>query len=264
MYAGGNRGPMIEIRNPSRPHQVGAARELIRVVIVQYRRLLGEALQALVNSEPDMTVVGLLDCDIATGGLAASLQPDVLIVDFYGSLPMATNVASQARRHGCEAGLIVLARRHAKGAIRSAVEAGASALITEFDDAAAVLNAVRKTAEGAVLIGPDQIAQVLGSRRQWEPPRRRLTRREGEILSFLAEGASNRQIASSLGISYMTVRTHVRNLTVKLAAQSKVEVVARAYQLDMVGQDSPFLTPAGSSAWPALAETRTVGFTPNR
>ena len=70
--------------------------------------------------------------------------------------------------------------------------------------------------------------------------RDQLTGREREVLILVAEGASNRAIATVLGITYLTVRCHMRNMAVKLAAHSKLEVLVRAHQLELVSKQ---LTP---------------------
>lgn len=211
-----------------------AIRDVIRVLIVQSQRLVGDALEVLVNGQPDMIVTGKLMCEAGAGTRAVALGADVVIVDFRVNLPAALAVATEIRRSRSSAHLIALTRDQADQTLLIALEAGASGAICESDGSTSVVNNVRRAAQGTTLIPPDVIAQLLKKRRLRDEPNRRLTRREGETLSLLADGLSSREIAVALGISYLTVRTHIRNLAVKLAAHSKTEVVAKAYQLDLV------------------------------
>ena len=101
-----------------------------------------------------------------------------------------------------------------------------------------VIDAIRVVADGGSLIPPQTIANLLSGRRRVDKVRATLTARETEILHMMSHGASNREIATRLGISYTTVRTHVRNLSGKLAAHSQLEVVMKAQQLDLVARPS--------------------------
>src|SRR4029077_18987542 len=84
-------------------------------------------------------------------------------------------------------------------------------------------------------ISPQVIARMLGGRRHTDGAHEQLTVREKEVLTLLAEGASNRAIATVLGISYVTVRSHMRNMASKLAAHGKLEVLVGAHSLDLAG-----------------------------
>ena len=89
-------------------------------------------------------------------------------------------------------------------------------------------------ADGGSLFTPRTIAQLLNSRREVEAQLERLTPREKEVLRLMAEGTSSRDIASKLGISYTTVRTHIRSLGSKLGVHSKLEAIVKARELALV------------------------------
>lgn len=211
-----------------------AIRDVIRVLLIQSQRLVGDALELLLNDQPDMIVTGKLMCESGAGTRALALGADVVIIDFRMNLTAALQVATEIRRSRSSVHMIALTRDQADHTLLVALEAGVSGSISESDGSTSVVSSVRRAAQGMTLIPPDVIAQLLKKRRLRDEPNRRLTRREGETLSLLADGLSSREIANTLGVSYLTVRTHIRNLAVKLAAHSKVEVVAKAYQLDLV------------------------------
>ena len=135
---------------------------------------------------------------------------------------------------GSEAKVIFMTSDDSDRVILAAIEAGASAVLYMSSAAAEVIQTIRTVAGGGSLISPGTIANLLNGRRKTDVMRDKLTRREMEILVLLADGTSNRDIAARLGISYVTVRCHVRNLCGKLAAHSKLEVLVRAQQLELV------------------------------
>ena len=89
-------------------------------------------------------------------------------------------------------------------------------------------------AGGGSLFTPRSISALVNKRREAETPVDRLTPREKEVLRLMAEGAASRDIASRLGISYTTVRTHIRSLGSKLGVHSKLEAIVKARELALV------------------------------
>ena len=93
--------------------------------------------------------------------------------------------------------------------------------------------AVRDVARGKMLITPRTIATLLSRQRSVEAQLERLTAREKEVLRLMAEGLPSRAIAAELGISYTTIRTHIRSLGSKLAVHSKLEAIVKARELGL-------------------------------
>ena len=218
-----------------RPTQEPArVRQLIHVLIVQSQRLIGDALEVLLSGEPDMAVVGKVDCAPDSSRRLAGLRSDVAIIDFRVDLPSAIDVAATIRRASPSTALIALLRNGAEHAMLSAIEAGVTAVISESDGITSALTTVRRAANGMMLIHSDTISSLLRKRRLREDPTKRITKRELQILTLLAQGIPSHRIAVLLSISYQTVRTHIRNISVKLAAHSKLEVVVNAYRLELL------------------------------
>lgn len=210
----------------------------IRILIVEKQQFVADALEALLSQQPGMVVVGNVGSVADSAPRAAELSPDVVILDFRlndGLAAAAARAISQAR---AEAKVIFLTRDETDNVILAAIDAGASAVLYMSTAAAEVITAVRTVAGGGTLIPPRMIAELLNGRRKTDGLRDSLTSREREILRMMAEGTSNREIATRLGISYVTVRSHVRNLAGKLAAHSKLEVLAKAQRLDLVDKQS--------------------------
>ncbi len=144
------------------------------------------------------------------------------------------DAATGIRQLRPEIKLIFLTREDSDAARFAALEAGASAFIHKSRAAQEVVDAIRTVAQGGTLFTPRSIAQLLNSRREVEAQLERLTPREKEVLRLMAEGTSSREIASRLGISYTTVRTHIRSLGSKLGVHSKLEAIVKARELALV------------------------------
>jgi DNA-binding NarL/FixJ family response regulator len=181
-----------------------------------------------------MIVVGKFDCGPDSARRLNGLRSDVAIIDFRVNVPSAVEVAAKIHRSSPSTALIALLRNGAEHAMLNAIEAGATAVILESDGIASAVTTVRRAANGMMLIHSDTISSLLRKRRLREDPTKRLTKREFQILALLAQGVPSHKIAGLLSISYQTVRTHIRNLSVKLAAHSKLEVVVKAYRLDLL------------------------------
>ena len=206
-----------------------------RILIVESQRLVGEALAALLEMQSDMHVMGVLD--VADISAAARLHPwpQVVLVDFGGETVAASRAAEGLRRAGCDAPMIVVADRVISyQVVLAAIRAEACAIVSGSEPAAKLLRAIRLASAGKSAMPPAVLASVLRDRRVREASLRRVTQREMEVLALLSTGRGSRQIASTLGSGYATVRTHMRSLAGKLAAHSKLEIVARAYELDLI------------------------------
>jgi DNA-binding NarL/FixJ family response regulator len=208
--------------------------EPTRVLIVEDHRVVAEGLAALINEQSDLTVVGTVGSVAETVQAASDLDPDVVLLDFR--LPDGTGPDAAAAIRGVRpaAKMIFLTREDSDAARFAAVQSGASAFLHKSRAAAEVVAAIRDVARGKMLITPRTIATLLAKRRSAEAQLERLTPREKEVLRLMAEGFPSRSIASKLGISYTTVRTHIRGLGSKLAVHSKLEAIVKARELGLI------------------------------
>jgi DNA-binding NarL/FixJ family response regulator len=206
----------------------------IRIAIVENHRLVADALEALLNRQADMVVVGNLGSVAETARRAKDLNADVAILDFRLDDGTAVDAARAMSQAGCEAKVVFLTRHESDSVVLAAIEAGASAVLYKSGPTAELMDSVRTVAHGASLISPGTVATLLRQRRVINETRQRLTHRETEVLIMMAAGVGSREIAARMGISYVTVRTHLRNVAGKLSAHSKLEVLAKARQLDLV------------------------------
>ena len=210
------------------------ANKTIRVLIVEDHQIVADGLTALLNDQKDMSVVGNVASVAESAPAAAELMPDVVLLDFRLNDGTGADAAAAIRRVAPQSKHIFLTREDSDVAKFAALESGASGFIHKSRAASEVVDAIRTVAGGGTMITPSTIATLLNRRRQSDSQRESLTAREKEVLRLMAEGESSRDIASRLGISYATVRTHIRSLGAKLGVHSKVQAIVKARDLALI------------------------------
>jgi DNA-binding NarL/FixJ family response regulator len=220
-------------------------------------RRADDVLEAILSRQPGMVVVANLSSVAESALRVAELNPDVVILDFREHDEVAAAAVKAICQPGSGTKMIFLTDVEHPNVTLAAIDAGACAVLYLSMDSAQLIQAVRFVADGGSLISPKTIAALLMGRKNSAGVRDRLTSRERETLSLIAEGKSNRAIAAAMGISYTTVRCHVRNVAVKLTAHSRLEVFVRAQQLDLVGSRS-------TSTTAVRAGVTSVGRSPNQ
>jgi DNA-binding NarL/FixJ family response regulator len=205
-----------------------------RVLIVEDHQVVAEGLAALINDQKDMTVIGQAGSVSEAIARATELSPDVVLMDFRLTDGTGADAGTSIRQVRPETKLIFLTREDSDAVRFAALEAGASAFVHKSRAAAEVVEAIRVVAAGGSLFTPRTISALINKRREVEAQLEKLTPREKEVLRLMAEGIASRDIASRLGISYTTVRTHIRSLGSKLGVHSKLEAIVKARELALV------------------------------
>ncbi|HSS93650.1 MAG TPA: response regulator transcription factor [Candidatus Dormibacteraeota bacterium] len=203
-------------------------------MIVEDHLIVSEGLAALLNDQPDMTVVSTAGSVAESVNGAERTRPDVVLIDFRLPDGTGAEAGARVRRLRPNTKLIFLSRDDSDVARIAAMEAGASAFLHKSRAAAEVVEAIRIVARGGNLITPALIAELLNRRRAMTSQLQTLTSRERQVLRMVATGISSREIAKQLGISYTTVRTHIRSLGYKLDVHSKIEATVKARELGLI------------------------------
>jgi len=204
------------------------------VLIVDDHQLVSDGLGLLLDGEPDMEVCGYGRSVAEAIRLVDDWDPDLVVMDFH--LPDGTGLdaALAIRRVRPEVRFVFLTRDDSVTARIAAVEAGAGAFVHKSRAASDLIDAVRQVGNGRSLITPSMIASLLSRNGELGIKRDSLTVREREVLRLMAEGCSSREIADRLGISYATVRSHIRSFDTKLGVHSKIEAVAAAREMNII------------------------------
>ena len=206
----------------------------IRVVIVENHELVSESLALLLDAQANMEVVGRARTVAEAAAMPRLLAPDVAVLDFHLDDGTGRDAALLLRDLFPDVKFVFLSRDGSDQARLAAIEAGASAYMLKSGPASEVIDAVRKVAEGQSLISPAAIARLMSRGSDREHMRHSLSPREMEVLQQMSNGIATREIGRRLGISYSTVRTHVRSISSKLGTRSMVSTVVTARELELV------------------------------
>jgi DNA-binding NarL/FixJ family response regulator len=205
----------------------------IRVLVADDHRLFRDGLRALLNSAPDLEVVGEAGDGEQVVAQAAVLQPDVILMDLQ--LPGINGVEATRRilHSQPRVNVLVLTMFEDTDTVLAAMRAGARGYILKDTDEEALLRSVRAVASGEALFGPGVAERLMRYLAEATPSAERaafpeLTDREREVLWLLAQGLSNQEVADRMGISLKTARNHVSNILGRLQVADRTEAVARA------------------------------------
>jgi DNA-binding NarL/FixJ family response regulator len=219
----------------------------IRVLLADDQALLRSAFRVLVDSEPDMEVVGEASDGAEAVRLAKERQADVVLMDIRmpGTDGLAATRLISADPSLSEVRVVILTTFEVDDYVVQSLRAGASGFLGKGSEPDELLNAIRVAAGGEALLSPAAtkglIARFLAQRDtddERDPARSEqldaLTVREREVLVQVAGGHSNDEIAERLEVSPLTVKTHVNRAMAKLGARDRAQLVVMAYESGLV------------------------------
>ncbi len=213
----------------------GGRTQPITVLIVDDERTFGEALELALGREKDLRIV-----DVATDGTQAIHavdvhRPDVVLMDVTMPGMNGIEVTRRIKEADPDARIVILSGRDDEHLLARAVQAGATGLLRKTEAVVNVATTVRRAHRGEALHPPAEVEVALRRLRHRrdrddDAARRleRLTPRELEILSLMAEGRAPGDITGALRMSPNTLRTHMQNVLTKLGVHSKMEALVLA------------------------------------
>jgi DNA-binding NarL/FixJ family response regulator len=228
----------------------------IRLLLVDDQALIRAGFRMFVDPEPDIEVVGEASNGIEAVNLARARRADVVLMD----LRMPDMDGLEATRRMAQAEdlaavrVLVLTTFEDDENVILALRAGASGFLGKHVEPAELTNAIRVVATGEALLSPSAtkglishfLNQPMATSLPVAPSLTQLTNREREVLSLVACGLSNEEIAGRLHLSRLTVKSHVTRTMTKLGARDRAQLVVIAYQSKLVRTDAP--CPPDSSA----------------
>jgi DNA-binding NarL/FixJ family response regulator len=208
----------------------------IRVLLVDDHGVVRRGLRGYLELLDDIEVVGEAENGLVGVQLAAELDPDVILMDIV--MPQLDGIGAIGRIKAAQPGVQIVALTSfiEEDKVLAALESGASGFILKDADADDVARAIRAAHNDEVHLDP-AAARILakGMRtRVEEQPVDALTERELEVLSLVGHGRSNKEIATDLGITERTARTHVSNILGKLDLQSRTQAALYAVERKLV------------------------------
>jgi DNA-binding NarL/FixJ family response regulator len=205
---------------------------MMRLFLVDDHPVVRAGLAALVDGEDDMEVVGQADNANAAVSGVRDAKPDVVLMDIQlGDGPDGVAVAEELLRLPDPPRVLVLTTYESDADVRRAVEAGATGYLLKACPPEELFAAIRAAARGESALSPKVARRVMDQVRSGRPA---LTGRESEIVSLLAEGLGNRQIAQRLYVTEATVKTHLVHIFAKLGVDNRTAAVAVAVQQGLI------------------------------
>lgn len=205
----------------------------IRIVLADDHHVVREGLRALLETEPDFSIVGEAADGLATVDLVERLKPDVLVADLMMPALSGLEVARQVALRSPTTRVVILSMYANEPYVLEALRNGAAGYVLKDSTGADLVQAVRQVLTGDRYLSPPLSARAIeayvqkaevGSLNIYET----LTTREREILHLAAQGCSNAEVATRLSISPRTAETHRANMMRKLGLRTQVDLVRYA------------------------------------
>jgi DNA-binding NarL/FixJ family response regulator len=213
----------------------------LRILIADDHEVVRAGVRSLLESQPDCEICGEAVTGRQVVALAQQLKPDVAILDITMPELNGLEATRQIRKIAPTVQVLILSVHESEELVREIIDAGAHGYVLKSDAGRELTAAVQALRKHETFF-TSRIAQIaLRAYRNKKPtgnappsPGAMLTPREREVLQLLAEGKSNKETASALGISVMTVETHRSNIMHKLGAHSVAELVHYAVRQKII------------------------------
>lgn len=217
--------------------RVAEAGAPLRVLLVDDEPLVRQGLRLILESEPDLVVVGEGGSGAEAVTLARALGPDVLCMDVRMPDVDGIRATELVLRLPHPPRVLVVTTFSSDDFVLAALRAGAAGFVLKRASAGELVAAVRAVASGASLLYPDAVRQLALAAYRPSPPTYAgpaLTPRESEVLALVARGLTNAEVAARLVLGTETVRTHVASVLRKLGARDRTQAVVLAYEAGLV------------------------------
>ena len=195
-----------------------------RILVADDHAIVRTGLVSLLETEPDIDLVGEA-CNGETAiSMALRLKPDIVIMDL---MPDVDGIAATERILSAEPTIkiLVLTTSTVSDDLARALDAGAKGVITKNAEYAKLVAAIRDVAAGKIAVS-SEVKHLIDE----DPPAPKLTPRQSDVLHSLTRGLSNQEIAKQFGISRESVKEHIDSLYAKIGAANRTEAVAIAFR----------------------------------
>ncbi|KDQ01337.1 response regulator transcription factor [Rhodococcus sp. GOMB7] len=202
----------------------------IRVFLVDDHLVVRAGLRALLNTQPDVEVVGEASSGEEAATAIPSASPDLVMMDLdMGTGMHGAEAIKRLRSDSVDVPVLVFTTYDTDADVVRAVDAGAIGYLLKDSTPDEIFGAVRGAVAGRSVLSPTVASRLV---QQMQRPQEALTARESELLSLLAEGMTNRELGKALFISEATVKTHLGHIYAKLGVDNRSAAVSVALRRD--------------------------------
>ena len=212
-----------------------AAAPVVRILVVDDHPIVRSGITSVLSTQPDFSVVG----EAATGrdavAAARRLEPHIVLMDLRLPELNGADAAAKILEARPATRIVVLTTYVSDGEILRAIEAGAVGYLLKDVPHEELFRALRAVARGERYLAPAVSKRLMA---RWQhPPRSTLTDRERDVLTAVARGDANRQIAASLAIAEPTVKAHLVHIFEKLGVENRTAAARVARELGLISSD---------------------------
>jgi DNA-binding NarL/FixJ family response regulator len=234
---------MCESAEPGGKRRDRLSDTVIRVIVVDDQHVVRAGFQTILDTQPDIEVIGEAADGLAAIDIVQRLRPDVVLMDIR--MPVLDGIEATRRLAGPDVAdpvrVLVLTTFDLDDYVYEALRAGASGFLLKDATRDELLHAVRVVAAGDALLAPSVTRRLIAEFIDRPPVQRPdatrldvLTQREREVLALIARGMSNAEIAAELIVGEATVKSHVAHVLMKLDLRDRIQAVILAHELGIV------------------------------
>jgi len=216
----------------------------LRLLVADDQAVVRMGFTAMLDSQPDMAVIGAAENGEQAIRIARELRPDVVLMDIRMPVLDGIEATRQLSRAQTPPKVLVLTTFDLDDYVYDALRAGASGFLLKDATPEEIIAAVRVVGAGDALLAPSVTRRLIAEfagRKRLTPPAEldRLTAREREIFLHMAAGLTNAEIAARLYLAEQTVKSHVSSVLFKLEVRDRVQAVILAYESGLVVAGEP-------------------------
>ena len=204
----------------------------IRLLVADDHPVVRDGLKGMLASQPDLEVAGEAANGSEAVELAGRLRPDVVLMDLRMPVMDGVEAIGRILDRWPETRVLVLTTYDTDADILRAVEAGATSYILKDAPREELFRAISATARGEPYLAPSVATRLMSRVRA--PAEDTMSAREVEVLSLVAKGASNKEIAQHLRLSEATIKSHLLHLFAKLGASDRTQAVTLAVRKGII------------------------------
>lgn len=213
----------------------------ITVLLADDHAVVRKGLEALIEAQPDMTVVATAENGADAVDLALKLKPDVILLDIQMPKKTGLEAINEIKAQLADARILVLSSFSSDEIVFAAIKSGALGYLLKDSSPQLLIESIRNVKNGRSSLHPDIALKLI---KELNKPAKNLpltedplTEREVEVLKYVAKGLPNQQIADQLFVSERTVRTHITNILSKLHLANRTQAALYALKQGLAHLD---------------------------